>query len=128
MVSSRRVPEPYSFPELTFKIWDYRVSLAQMVIRSPGEDWDGPHLDLHFSGVEYIRTPTLIRGLRVVAATEGERDEAMVSVGADRFDPSHVWILESGSSRHLIVASGLEVAETDYPMMSTALIRPNIDQ
>jgi hypothetical protein len=39
-------------------------------------------------------------------------------------DASTVWVLESGQHRHLIVADVLEVSETDYPMMVTALIHP----
>ena len=127
MVNGRRVQEPYSFPERNFQIWDYRVSHAQMVIRSPGENWDGPHLDLHFSDVGYMRIPTLLRGLSIVPATEGELTEAMLAMGEGRFDASWVWILKSAGSRHLVVAGSLLVAEANYPMMSTALVHPQAE-
>ena len=58
-----------SFPDREFKIWDYLVSHRQMVIRSLGHEEDSPNLDLHFRGVEFVRVPTVFRGLSVVSPT-----------------------------------------------------------
>jgi hypothetical protein len=43
--------DTYSFPDRNFRVWDRLVSHDRMVIRSPGPDWHGPHLDLEFWGV-----------------------------------------------------------------------------
>lgn len=114
----------HSFSDREFKIWDYLVSHRQMVIRSLGPEEDSPNLDLHFRGVEFVRAPTVFRGLSVVAPTDAEVAEAEALVGPPGFDRFTVWVLESGEHRHLVVAESLDVAETDFPTMSTALIHP----
>lgn len=115
-----------SFPDREFKVWDYAVSHRQMVIRSLGPEEDSPNLDLHFRGVEFMRAPTVFKGLSVVPATEAEVAEAEALVAPRRCDPAMVWVLESAGNRHLVVAESLDVAETDFPMMSTALIHPSV--
>ena len=114
-----------SFPDREFKIWDYLVSHRQMVIRSLGPEEDSPNLDLHFRGVEFVRAPTVFRGLSVVPPTGAEVADAEALVAPRRCDQSMVWVLESGGHRHLVVAKSLDVGETDFPMMSTALIHPS---
>lgn len=113
-----------SFPGRTFKVWDYAVSHQQMVIRSPGPDENGPHLDLHFRGVEFVNVPTILKGLSIVSPKESEVSRARELVAPRPCDPGMVWILESRGQRYMVVAARLDVAETDYPMMSTALIHP----
>lgn len=113
-----------SFPDREFKVWDYTVSHKQMVIRSLGPEEDSPNLDLHFRGVEFVRAPTVFRGLAVVSPTEQEIVEVLTLLAPKRCEPDMIWVLESGGRRHIVVAAALEISETDYPMMSTALIHP----
>ena len=95
-----------------------------MVIRSLGPKEGSANLDLHFHGVEFVRAPTIFNGLAVVTATDGEIAEAQTLVA--HCDESMVWVLESERQRFLVVAASLDIAETDFPMMSTALIHPSI--
>ena len=113
-----------SFPDREFKIWDYLVSHRQMVIRSLGPEEDSPNLDLHFRGVEFVRVPAVFSGLSVVAPTDAEVADAEALVAPRGCNRAMVWVLESGGHRHLVVAESLDVGETDFPMMSTALIHP----
>ena len=116
----------YSYPSRDFKVWDYLVSHKQMVIRSLGPTEGSANLDFHFRGVEYFRAATVFRGLSVVAPTAEELDEAKRAMEPRKCEASMVWVLESGRHRHLVVADVLEVSETDYPMMVTALIHPTV--
>ena len=116
--------EVRSFPDRDFKIWDYSVSHRQMVIRGLGPAEGSPNVDLHFRGVAFMRIPAIFRGLSLVAATPEEIAEAQRSVELGRCDPETVHVLESAGHRYLVVAASLDVAETDHPMMSTALIHP----
>ena len=93
----------HSFPDRLFKVWDYLVSHKQMVIRSLGPEEGSLNLDLHFTGVEYVRVPTILDGLSVVTPTENEIAEAKAVVAPRRCGRSMVWILESGENRHLVV-------------------------
>jgi len=114
-----------SFPDRRFKVWDYAVSHQQMVIRSLGPDEGSPNLDLHFRGVEFVRAPTVFHGLSVVDPTDDEIAGVQESLAPRGCRPDMVWVLESGGHRHIVVAADLNIAETDYPMMSTALIHPS---
>ena len=74
----------HSFPDRLFKVWDYLVSHKQMVIRSLGPEEGSLNLDLHFTGVEYVRVPTILDGLSVVTPTENEIAEAKAVVAPRR--------------------------------------------
>lgn len=114
----------HSYPDREFKIWDYSVSHKQMVIRSLGVGEDSPNLDLHFRGVEFLRAPTIFAGLVLVEPTDEEVIEVRSVLTPRVCAAETVWVLESAGQRHIVVAADLEIAETDYPMMSTALIHP----
>ena len=83
------------------------------------------NLDLLFRGVEFVRAPTIFNGLSVIDPTEAEVAEAQALVSPRLCDRSMVWVLESCGSRHLVVADALGIAETDFPLMTTALIHPS---
>lgn len=114
----------FSFPDRRFKIWDYLVSHQQLIVRSPGPDQGSPNLDLHFTGVMFVRAPVAFQGLAVLAPTLAEAEEMQALLAPAKCELEWVHILESGGRRYVIVAASLSISETDYPMMSTALIHP----
>lgn len=116
--------ETQTFPDRVFKIWDYAVSHRQMVIRSLGPDEGSANLDLHFKGVDYVSTSAVFKGLSVVRPTEEEVVCVAAAMQAESVGAERVWVLESEGIRHVVVADSMDLSETDFPMMSTALIHP----
>lgn len=45
------------YPDRIFQIWEYQVTHASMLIRSPRRGKDLENIDLVFTGVSYLRTP-----------------------------------------------------------------------
>lgn len=114
-----------SFPDRSFKVWDFSVSHQQMVIRSLGPQEGSPNLDLHFRGVEYLRIPVVLNGLSIEEPTESETAEVRNVLSSRQAANSTLWVLVSSGQRYLVAASHLEISENLYPMMSTALIHPS---
>ena len=52
-----------------FRLWEYRVSHDQLLLRSPQGETHWRNLDLIFVGVEYLDLPTLLRGVELRQAT-----------------------------------------------------------
>lgn len=119
-----KVVESRSFPDREFKVWDFTVSHKQIIIRSLGPEENSPNLDLHFRGVDFLSIPTVFLGLSINTATEAEVLQAQQLLAPRGCTPESVWVLESRGRRYFVVAAALDIAETDYPMMSTALIHP----
>ncbi len=109
-----------SYPDRNFQLWDYSVSHSQLVIRSPGDEDTTPNVDFHFRGVMLLGVPTQLRGLKLTDPTDGEV-EAVRGTLAHRVEREWVRVLVSAGTRHLIVASHLEVSENTMPVMQTVL-------
>lgn len=46
-----------------FQLWDYTVSHAQLLLRSPATEAEPFNIDIVFLGVEELDLPTIMRGL-----------------------------------------------------------------
>lgn len=115
-------PAPPFASSRRFRVWDYGVSHGQLVLRSPGEEEGGPHLDLHFSGVEYLRLPTYLTGIRLVTAGAVELDEVAGALPAPRREGREIFVLSSEARRFVVVATELRIVETEGPRMLTAIV------
>ena len=92
------------FPDRIFQIWEYQVTHASMLIRSPKRKDDLENIDLIFSGVDYLNTSSIFRGLRV-SRVDKERLSAIDNVPSRAFSTSsELYLLETENSHHFISA------------------------
>lgn len=93
-----------------FQVWEYRVSHASLLIRSPASDNLTRSVDLIFVAVEYMALPNRFETL---AVRELPSDEAASSPGLPprRLPTSKVWRLDAGTNIFWVVAGGMVVRE-----------------
>lgn len=114
--------------ERMFQIWEYWVSHAQLLLRSPGDlrcppgTSEARNLDLMFVGVEYIELPAVIEGLELAESSAEDHRVAAQRIGHP-VPAGHVFVLATAGRRHLVVAGGLTVLENDRELMQSSLER-----
>jgi len=108
----------------TFRLWEFQVGHSQLLLRSPrasGSDSGPPqttNLDLVFEGVLYVSLPWILRGLEIVAPTEGEVDLAQ-SLVSETLDSAQVRIVFSNGQRYIVVAHAISLRENDWDNMDS---------
>jgi len=100
------------FFDRKFQVWEYQVSMGNLLIRSPRSDEMPTNLDLHFTGVDYLCLPRNFDGLALDVPTAGEIQMVEKAVGA-RLD-HRLWILVSGGNRFAVAGSQLFIRENDW--------------
>ncbi len=104
--------------ELTFKVWEYKVSHSQLLIRSPIST--GGNLDLIFQAVSFVCLPTIFRDGVVVSALDDI--EPIGPVSRDDLEPSScVFLLKAPSPQWVVVASRLRVEHNDLELFESSL-------
>lgn len=92
-----------------FQVWEYQVSLGQLLVRSPRSPARPTNVDIVFLGVEYMSLPRSLRGgltLEPATADDLHGREAL-RAGA------HAWVLLSEGRRFVVVAASVTIAEND---------------
>lgn len=106
----------------SFRIWDFRVSHDQLLLRSPKSASTPKNLDIAFVGVEYVELPTKMRDIKLCKAEvdEHKKIEQMLnkSVPLDQ-----VFILETAERRYVIVAAAVKVFENELDIFESSLER-----
>lgn len=108
----------------TFKVWEYQISLGQLLVRSPkapattNEPEQVTNLDVVFLRVEYLAVPRLMRGLELATPTNDEVARMGQILGRPvRAD--EVKVLVSGEHRHIVVAASASVSENDWDILDS---------
>jgi hypothetical protein len=105
-----------------FRLWDFRVSHDQLLLRSPKNTENPKNLDVAFVGVEYVELPTKLKDLTVGEA--GDDDFRRADLGVGKAVPrDQVFVIESGGRRHVIVAAAMKVFENDLDRFESSLER-----
>jgi hypothetical protein len=91
-----------------FQIWEYRVSHGSLLIRSPKGSDGSSNIDIVCVGVEYIASPTLLRGVEILKPSTDEMDALEKTLGTSLAAAS-VHVIASSGQRYLIVAAGVRV-------------------
>jgi hypothetical protein len=106
----------------SFRLWDFRVSHDQLLLRSPKNASAPRNLDVAFVGVEYLELPTKLRELTLGAAEPDDHKKAEQVLG--RLIPKDwVFVISSDERRHLIVAAAVKVFENDLDIFESSLER-----
>ena len=106
-----------------FKLWEYKVNHALMLIRSPRPKLGMTNLDIIFYGVEYVEIVQLLgNGLRFVEPTESETAKVKERLGS-RLRPgwAKLFALKSGNQRYLVAASEVQVVENQLDIDESVL-------
>lgn len=98
-----------------FKLWDYRVSHKQALIRSPKTPDIATNVDFVFWGVEYLSIPSTLDGIAVVKA------DAMAGNGFTPSSNGDVFVIETGGESYVIVAAGCKVLENRLDIFESSL-------
>jgi hypothetical protein len=103
-----------------FRLWDFRTSHDQLLLRSPRSTEDAKNLDIAFVGVECVALPTKLRDLSIDVPSDDELHEAERALGRP-IPKSQVFVIESGAHRHLVVAAAVKIFENDLDMFESRL-------
>lgn len=100
--------------ERTFEIWEFKVSLGSLLIRSPkGESRSHPqNIDLIYMGVDYMCLPKVLHGLEIVEANS-EEVSRLEEIFVNAARPDYVHVLASNGHRFQIVASFFKIDENE---------------
>lgn len=106
-----------------YQIWEYQVSHASLLIRSPRSPRSGDldaqveNCDLHFSGVTYMHIANLMRGLEVVTPTHDEVQEHEAFL----YDDRQLFVLKSEERRYLICARSMTYSENNWDLFESPI-------
>ena len=105
-----------------FRLWDFRVSHDQLLLRSPKTAENPKNLDVAFVGVEYVELPTKLKELTVGEAGDNDFRRADQAVGSP-VPRGQVFVIESGGRRYVVVAAAVKVFENDLDIFESSLER-----
>lgn len=107
----------------TFRIWDYHVSLSQLLIRSPRDERDpeSNNIDLIFRKVFYIESVYLLQGIEVGNPTSEELEYLESKCGVNKDSSYTYYVLSSSDQRYYVVASYLSIEMNKLKPMETSL-------
>jgi hypothetical protein len=103
-----------------FRMWDYRVSHDQMLLRSPKSEEHLRNQDLVFVGVQYLELPTMLKELALVEPKAVERERVAQVLGRS-IPEDQVFVLSTGQSRFLVVAAAMRSFENDLSFLESSL-------
>ncbi len=103
----------------SFQLWDYRVSHGSLLIRSPRKSGHRFNVDIKYFGVEYVAVP---RHLKEIVYLEANKDEVkyVERILGKSINKDNVFVLESSTGRHLIVASRMKIEESEFDIFDSS--------
>ena len=116
--------QPQIRSDRTFKVWEYQVSHAQLLVRSPKAPAteQSPelltNLDLVCLGVEYMAVPRLLHGIELLSATADEISELSDLLGKS-IETNSVRVIASGGKRYPVVAASIALSENDWDIFES---------
>lgn len=118
----RKSGEPFPMIEQLndkkFQFWEYLVSHGSLLIRSPKKGDQQYNVDIKFYGVEYVAVPRHLEGIvqSKVNAEEVKHVERMLGKPVNK---DNVFVLESSTGRHLVVAAKMKVEENEADIFNS---------
>ena len=102
-----------------FQVWDYHVSHARLLIRSPNSSGNSTNQDVIFYAVDYLGIPTSFQGLSIATASREEAD--LAGVPPDEFGTSNIFRLESEGRCYYLAAFACKVLENELDLFDSSL-------
>lgn len=110
--------------ERVFKVWEYKVSHGQLLIRSPKTPATETspefltNIDSVCLGVEYMALPRAFRGLELLLPTPDEIRHLEGFLGK-ALAPDYIKVLASGGKRFSVVASSFSLSENIWDIFES---------
>jgi hypothetical protein len=106
-----------------FQIWDYHVSHARLLIRSPHSSNIPTNNDIIFYGVVFIGIPAFFHGLKIASISREEGALAGVPFG-EHDHSSTAFRLDSEGRSWYLVALSCRILENDLDLFDSSLENP----
>lgn len=103
-----------------FRLWEFRVSHSELLLRSPKGRGGDRNLDVKFEGVDYLEMPTKLNELEVSNGSAEDVLHAEKRLGRP-VPPAQVFCIGSRGERFLIVAGYYRTQENDLDLFVSSL-------
>ena len=124
---------PSSIPDIpkppagrSFKLWEYRVSHKQLLIRCPKATNAESNIDVMFFNVQYIDLPTSFPDLQLDLPTRDEAVRLREHVEA-LAEGQIVFAIKTNHRRHLVVAGAVKVCTTKMGIFESPFKLPPVE-
>jgi hypothetical protein len=107
-----------SYPQRTFKLWEYKVSHGSLLIRSPKGPEATLNVDILCFSLEYLAAPTRMRGLDLLEPSDEDLLRLAGALGKE-VSASRARVILSEGRRLPIVAGRFVVSENDDEIFSS---------
>jgi len=108
------------FSNRTFKLWEYRVSHDQLLLRSPKTEEMPTNIDIAFVGVKYLDLPTQLANLELVATEDADLARAKEALATIERE-SEVFVIQAATRRHIVVAVAMHTFENSLDIFESSL-------
>ena len=100
-----------------FQVWEYKVSLGQLLIRSPMNSSYNTNIDLIFMGVDYMELPRFLKGIKFKppTATNINHIENILKKPIE----NNTYILFSNGSEFIVVANSFKISENEMDIFDS---------
>ncbi len=109
-----------------FQIWDYYISLSQLLLRSVPDEGKGEqeNIDIIFKGVFYLDIPATLSGIEIDTPTGDELTRLQSRAGTQQDAAAAYYkyfVLVSKGRRFYIGAFGMSIETNTLGMLETSL-------
>jgi hypothetical protein len=108
-----------------FKVWEYRVSHGQLLIRRPKTSELSKNFDIMFYNVDYMDLPYAFSTLVVREPNAQDMAFAMDRTGKD-LEKKRVFVLQNGERRHIVVAGKAVTTESTMGLFESPFALPQV--
>jgi len=108
-----------------FKLWEYRVSHGQLLIRCPKLSEASKNVDLKFYNVEYVDLPSILYDLEIDEPNEDDITFVTNRLGKS-VEKKRVIVLKTRQQRHVVVAGALTISESLMGLFESPFALPPV--
>jgi hypothetical protein len=109
-----------------FKLWEYRVSHSQLLIRCPKLSASSKNIDVKFYNVEYVDLPSLFQEIAIDEPSQEEILFASRRLGR-QVESQRVIVVRNGDQRHIVVAGAVVVSENSMEIFESPFALPPVE-
>jgi hypothetical protein len=109
-----------------FKLWEYRVSHKQLLIRCPKLSESSKNVDLKFYNVEYMDLPSVLPDLEIDDANQDDLAFAVHRLGKS-VERKKVIVLKSREQRYVVIAGAFVISESAMGIFESPFALPPVD-
>jgi hypothetical protein len=125
--SSMKLKLPSTDTGHGFKVWEYRVSHKQLLLRRPKATDSSKNLDVMFSNVQYMDLPSTLPDLEIEEPNKDDIAFAESRAGKKALKNDKVFVLKSDNRRHVIVAGDVAVRESSMGLFESPFTLPPVE-